>query len=114
MVDGFSEALHEALAGNTIFTEGVYNYLTQTWSQLPEKYPLIEKIFSDLRNPFAMPTCNFHLFFDGGRRLPRLHAPETLACPTGIPIYEIWKQVTIDLFGVGPLIQQVEFYNKEA
>jgi hypothetical protein len=111
MVDGFSEALHDALAGNTVFTEGVYNYLTQTWSKLPEKYPLIEKIFSDPRNPFAMPTCDFHLLFDGGRRPPRPHTPETVAISTGIPIYELWKQVTIDLFGMGPLIDQTERYS---
>jgi hypothetical protein len=112
MMDGYSEALHDALAGNAIFTEGAQNYLTKTWAELPEDYPLIAKVFSHPRNPFAMPPCDFHVLFDGGRRPPRLHTPEDVLRPTGIPIYEWWKRVTIDRFGMDPLIRQTEFYDK--
>jgi len=114
MMDGYSEALHEALAGNGIFIEGVQNYLTKTWAELPvsKEYSLIRKIFSDRRNPFAMPPCDFHILFDGGRRPPRLHTSEDVLRPTGIPIYEWWKRVTINRFGMDPLIRQTEFYNE--
>jgi hypothetical protein len=112
MMDGYSEALHEALAGNAIFTAGVQNYLTKTWTKLPEEYPLIRKIFSDRRNPFAMPPCDFHVLFDGGHRPPRPHTPETVLRQTGIPIYEWWKRVTISRFGMDPLVHQTEFYDE--
>lgn len=114
MMDGYSEALHDALAGNSIFIAAAQNYLTKTWATLPEDYPLIAKVFSHPRNPFAMPSCDFHLLFDGGRRPPRPHTPETVLCPTGIPIYEWWKRVTINRFGMDPLIHQTEFYDQAA
>jgi hypothetical protein len=114
MMDGYSEALHEALAGNAIFTAGVQNYLTKTWTELPtsKEYSLIAKVFSHPHNPFAMPPCDFHTLFDGGRRPPRPHTPEDVLRPTGIPIYEWWKRVTINRFGMDPLIRQTEFYDK--
>ncbi len=114
MVDGYSEALHDALAGNVVFVEGVQNYLTKTWAKLPEDYPLIAKIFSHPRNPFAMPPCDFHVLFGGGRRPPRPHTPETVLRPTRISIYEWWKKVTIDRFGMDPLVHQTEFYDEAA
>jgi hypothetical protein len=112
MMDGYGEALHEALAGNGIFTEGVQNYLTKTWAELPEDCSLIAKVFSHPHNPFVMPPCDFHVLFDGGRRPPRPHTPEDVLRQTGIPIYEWWKRVTINRFGMDPLIHQTEFYDE--
>lgn len=114
VMDAYCEALHEMLAGNTVFAAAVQNYLTETWAQLPEKCPLIAKIFPHPHNPFAMPPCDFHLLFDGARRPPRPHTPEDVLRPTGIPIYEWWKRTTIRLFGMDPLVRQTEFYDNAA
>ena len=109
-VDGFCEALHEVLAGNVVFLEAVINYYTHTFNDLPGKYPLIKRMFSDDRNPFTFPVCDLWQLFEGGARTPGPHTRETIACDTGIPLYEMWKRTTIKHFGYEPLIRQTEFY----
>jgi 5'-deoxynucleotidase YfbR-like HD superfamily hydrolase len=107
--DGLCEALHEALAGNTVFWEPVLNYYSQVFSDLPRKYPLIRELFSSDRNPFSLSVCQLFDLFEGGNRSAQPHTRETIAFNTGIPVYEWWKAITIKKFGIGPLINQVEF-----
>jgi hypothetical protein len=114
-IDGFCEAIHETLAGNFVFLEPWHNYLEDPFNNLPEHYPLIKDLFpknhKEQGNPFIMPPCKLYDFFEGGKRPPTPHTLETLALPTGIPIYDMWKGVTIETpdLGVGLLIDQVEF-----
>ena len=122
-MDGFSEALHELLAGNVPFAESVINYLTRTFAldRLIEKYPLIKDLFFDHRNPFvcALPVSQaedvksvayLSDLFAGKSRNARPHTRETVACDTHISMYELWKRVVIENFGVEVLIDQKEFY----
>ncbi len=117
-MDGFCEALHELLAGNTPFAEAVMNYFVKTFAldRLIRKYPLIQDIFFDPRNPFVSPTddsrgvVQLSDLFRGKTCNARPHTPETVACNTHIPMYELWKRVTIEHFGIGALIDQKESY----
>lgn len=121
-MDGFCEALHELLAGNTPFAEPVINYLTKTFAlnRLLHKYRLISKVFLDPRNPFVVADPEDP---EDGKSVAQLgdlyerktcnakpHTPETVMANTHIPMYELWKRVTIKHFGMEALIGQRESY----
>jgi 5'-deoxynucleotidase YfbR-like HD superfamily hydrolase len=111
--DGYCEALHELLAGNVVFAEPIINYHTKTFNNFRRNYPLIGKIFSTNHSLLSTPVSTLAQFFDNGRRRAKPHDLETIARETGDPRYELWKKTTIELFGVGPLINQVEFFSEE-
>jgi len=108
-VDGYCEALHEVLAGNTVFLEAVINYDTKTFGCLLGKYPLIGEVFSIDHDLLSVPVVSLSDFFVNGERGAQLHTLETIARNTGIPMYEEWKITTIKKLGTSPLINQTEF-----
>lgn len=107
--DGFCEAWHEVLAGNTVFLEPIVNYVTRTFNDLPGKYPLIGEMFSHEHDLLSMPVIDLGEYFANGTRRAQPHTAETIARKTGIPMYEEWKRITTEEFGVGPLVNQTEF-----
>ena len=108
--DGYCEAIHEVLAGNTIFLEPIINYNLKTFNNLKEKYPLVNKIF-DLKNVwFEFHVVDLKVFFEDGNIGSFSHTKETIKNKTYILQYEKWKKLTTDKFGFYPLINQVEFH----
>jgi len=110
LVVGFCEALHEVLAGNAMLFEAVDDYRNREYCKIRDKYTLIPEVFSDPESLFYPRRLDLHQYFDGGRVPARPHTLESLRRPTGIPVYELWKEVMTGLFGPGPLIRQTEFY----
>jgi hypothetical protein len=108
--DGYCEALHEVLAGNTVFLEPIINYNAKTFDCLSGKYPLIEKMFSSGHNLLSVPVVGLSEFFTNGERGAQLHTLEIIARKTGIPVYEEWKKTTIKNMSVSPLVNQTEFH----
>jgi 5'-deoxynucleotidase YfbR-like HD superfamily hydrolase len=109
-IDGYCEAIHEVLAGNTIFLEPIINYNLKTFNNLREKYPLIKKIF-DLKNVwFEFHVVDLKVFFEDGNIGSYLYTEETIKKETYILQYERWKKVTLKKFGVQQLTNQVEFH----
>jgi 5'-deoxynucleotidase YfbR-like HD superfamily hydrolase len=111
-VEGFSEAVHELLAGNTVFIEPVINYISQTFNDLPASFPLIRDVFVK-GSMFCLPVVGLPLreYFHLGVHGYFMHTPETIQLNTGIHYYELWKGVTGMLEGgVRRLTTQVEFY----
>lgn len=109
-LEGFSEAVHEVLAGNMAFLEALINYVSKTFGLSAEKFPLLADLFTK-GSSFDFPVVELKPYFDYGRRGPFLHTQETLELNSGIPFYELWKKVTLSLpGGVERLTTQVEFY----
>jgi hypothetical protein len=109
-IDGYCEAIHEVLAGNTIFLEPIINYNLKTFNILKEKYPLIKKIF-DLKNVwFDFHVIDLKVFFENGDIGSSTYTEKTIKKETYILQYEKWKKLTIKNFGVQQLINQVEFH----
>lgn len=111
-IDGYCEAIHEVLAGNTIFLEPIINYNLHTFNKLSIKYDLIIKVFElkDVWFDFKS-VIDLKDFFEDGLMGGTPHTIQTIRKKTLIPQYEMWKQVTLKNFGVQPLINQVEFHN---
>ena len=110
-IDGYCEAIHELLAGNTIFLEPVINYVTKTFVAWPKKLSLVKKVFLADDPFFSFPIVDMSEYFDSGRLKPSPHSELTLQKKIGIPQYELWKEVTINTLGVEILITQKEFHN---
>ena len=112
-IDGYCEAIHEVLAGNTIFIEPIINYNLKTFNKLKELYPLIKEIF-EMKDVWFNFNYIIDLieFFEGGNIGSKPHTEETIKRRTLIPQYEMWKKVTIKKFGIEPLINQVEFHRE--
>jgi len=115
--DAYGEATHELLAGNIVFLEPRDNYEKKVFNQLPILYPLIRNMFRKKfwnMHPFLVPRLNIPVMtiaelFEMGEITRRPHTLETIAWNTGDPMYEKWKRVTVENFGVEPLIRQTEF-----
>jgi hypothetical protein len=109
-LEGFSEAVHEVLAGNLAFLEAIINYVSKTFMMSREKFPLLADLFVK-GSPFDFPVVELKSYFHDGSRGAFLHTPETLMIDSGIPYYELWKKVTLLLpDGKKRLTTQVEFY----
>ena len=112
-IDGYCEAIHEVLAGNTIFLEPIINYLSNTFNDLIKAYPLIKEIFG-IRNAWfdLLSIVDLRDFFEDGLIGGNPHTIKTIEKKTVIPQYEKWKEITISNFGIEILINQVEFRPK--
>lgn len=110
-IDGCCEAIHEVLAGNTVFLEAIISYYLKFFAILHQKYPLIKDIF-DLKNVWFdySYVVDVQDFFQNGVIGSTPHTKETIKKKLGIPQYEMWKKITIKKFGIEPLIKQVEFH----
>ncbi|MFA6324872.1 MAG: YfbR-like 5'-deoxynucleotidase [Candidatus Paceibacterota bacterium] len=112
-VDAYCEAIHEVLAGNTVFLEPIINYNMRTFNNLSENFSLIKKLFfSTPNNFFSFPVVDLRGFFEYGNIGSTSHNLETINRKTEIPHYEKWKEVTIRKIGIDVLINQVEFHKK--
>ena len=115
-VDGYCEALHETLAGNTVFTESVINYHLRTFNNLETNFSLISKIFdrnfTKKNNFFCFAVVDFTEYFNHGSILPVLHTSETITRKSSISQYELWKAITLKTFqnGMELLTKQIEFH----
>jgi len=109
-VDGYCEAIHENLACNPIFMEPIINYDLKTFGDLHKKFPLLREAFNSNHNFFDFAVVDLLDFFKNGKEAPRLHTEKNLKRKASIPQYELWKHISIKTFGVGPLVNQVEFY----
>lgn len=113
--DGYHEALHEVLAGNTVFLEPVINYEKKTFAVRFDKFAKISELFNSSvanQNPFLQfPVVDLMRFFAKGNRPTIPHTPQLLGLETGIPSYEAWKNITISNLpnGLELLTKQVEF-----
>ena len=109
--DGYCEAIHEVLAGNTIFLEPIINYQMKTFNNLENNFSLIKKVFGKDSHPFFYtPVVDLKEFFKNGRIGAIPHTEETIERKTLIPQYEEWKKITLQKFGINPLIEQTEFH----
>ncbi len=113
-LEAFSSGMHEALAGNGVFIEPVFNYCMHTFNRFPRKYPLIRKLFTCRKSLFSFPPCNLAGIFKDGSLPGGPHTRETIAWDTKIPPYEIWKQLTIKHFGEELLLRPVESFPPQA
>lgn len=116
MVEGFSEGMHEVLAGNSVFVEAVVNYLEETRRKVIEKCFYFSDMLLDPKGPFSLPPCSLQEYFEkcrkAGSRPGRPHTRESVSAKTGILFYDVWKEVTIELFGYDPLIVRRESYSE--
>ena len=112
-IDGYSEALHELLAGNNVFLEPIWNYPHKTFNEasLDEAYPLLKELFSS-KNLFFHSKMVFDIkdYYQSGTIGPIPHNEETLKRTVGFYQYPIWRDVTIRTFGKETLIKQQEFF----
>lgn len=109
-IDGYCEALHEVLAGNTIFLEPVINYHGKTFNDLSKKYPLVKELFSGNNTFTNFPVVDLIEFFQKGDIGAHPHTLESIKRKTEIPQYEEWKKVTIKKLGTETLTKQLEFH----
>jgi 5'-deoxynucleotidase YfbR-like HD superfamily hydrolase len=113
--DGYHEAIHELLGGNSVFVEPVLNYQQGVFAKRYARFSLIDELFDASvakKNPFLhFPVIDLMDFFSNGRRVTAPHTPESLQLVTGIPSYEAWKNITLRTFknGVDLLTKQIEF-----
>lgn len=109
-LDGYGEAIHEVLAGNTCFVEPVINYVAKSFNNPHERFPLIAKAFDSTNGPFSFPVVCLKKYFEHGLITTRPHTQASLMRKTEIPHYEMWKEVTLGLpNGLEVLTQQLEF-----
>ncbi|MFA6386253.1 MAG: YfbR-like 5'-deoxynucleotidase [Candidatus Paceibacterota bacterium] len=111
-IDGYSEAIHEVLAGNLVFLEPVINYLSNTFNDLVRAYPLIKELF-EIKNVWfdLKSVVDLKDFFEDGLIGGKPHTKETIDKKTVIPQYEMWKKITLKNFGIEPLVNQAEFHH---
>ena len=95
-LDGYCEALHEVLAGNTGFLEPVINYVGKTFNDLPGNFPLIKEIFKG-QQLFNFLVTDLKPYFKYGGIGAFLHTPESIKEETGIFHYELWKKITLSM-----------------
>lgn len=95
-LEGYCEALHEVLAGNTGFLEPVINYNAKTFNDLLGHFPLIKEIFKG-QQLFNFLVTDLKPYFDYGRKGAFLHTPKSIMEQTGIFHYELWKRVTLSM-----------------
>jgi hypothetical protein len=112
-MDGYGEALHEVLAGNTCFLEPVMTYLARIFNDLPGKFPLIQEVFKFGNGHFSFPVIDLIDYFEKGNIGSFLHTPKTIESKkTKISHYEFWKKVTLSMpNGLEILTKQKEFHN---
>jgi len=113
---GFGEALHEVYAGNEEFhqpdTSGeipVVTYLDKVFPNRKEKWPLLKPLFE-----IDHPLLNLSKKFDVDKILEtcKPHTEESVLKPTGLPIYDAWKEVILrrgGKYGLELLVKQREF-----
>jgi 5'-deoxynucleotidase YfbR-like HD superfamily hydrolase len=109
-VDGYCEAIHEVLAGNTIFLEPIINYDFKSFGDLLGKFPLLEKSFNSNHEFFKFQVVDLKGFFKDGAIGSHPHDSESIKRKTEIHHYEFWKQISINNFGINSLIKQTEFH----
>ncbi len=112
-LDGYCEAIHEVLAGNTIFLEPIINYNAKIFNNLENNFPLIRELFNGKGGHlFHFPVVDLIDFFQKGNLGPTPHTPETITKRTVIPHYEEWKKITLSIFpnGMELLTKQMEFH----
>lgn len=117
--DGYNEAIHEVLAGNTIFLEPVINYIAKTFAYKEVKFPLIADLFvmRTMKNIEINPFLDFKVidlkeYFENGLVGARPDHHIFKGKKTDIPCYEKWKELTLQTFpnGLDLLTKQVEFH----
>jgi hypothetical protein len=109
-LDGYGEALHEVLAGNTAFLEPVINYSFHTFNNPKGKFPLLEKCFRPGNGYFYFPVAGRNEYLEDGLVNAHPHTEASLATNSGIEHYEMWKRVTLSLpNGLEALTLQREF-----
>jgi hypothetical protein len=97
-LEGYCEALHEVLAGNTVFLEPVINYNAKTFNDLSGNFPLIKEIFKG-QQLFNFLAADLKPYFNYGRMGAFLHTPESIMKETRIFHYELWKKITLSMPG---------------
>ena len=113
-IDAYCEAIHEVLAGNTVFLEPIINYHAKIFNNLSGNFPLIKKIFNGKIKGtlFDFPVVDLKDFFQKGNIGGKPYTAETVKRKTLIPHYEMWKEITLSIFedGMNLLTKQVEFH----
>lgn len=114
-IDGFCEALHEVLAGNSVFLEPVMNYTFKFFSKREATFPLIKQIFAselELEHPFLkLPVIDLMDYFDNGKLVGTPHNINTIRKKVILPFYEEWRRLTLHYMpnGFELLTKQKEF-----
>jgi hypothetical protein len=115
--EGFSEAIHELLAGNMAFLQPVMNYISKTFNDLPGNFPLIKDVFRDGGGGsyFRFPVVELLPYFKDGKIGAFPHTKESIKRNTGILHYELWKKITLEMpGGLELLTKQTEFFPKSS
>lgn len=114
--DGYCEAIHELLAGNSVFFEPVFNYERGTFGIRHEKFYMINELFIrrfSSYNPFLdFGPINLMKYLKNGRLVGTPHTKESILTPSGIPFYDEWKRLTVETIpkGMELLTKQKEFH----
>ena len=123
-LDGFCEALHELRAGNIQFSihntrneeveNGYKKNPVKTYIDIlagfTDEYPALAKLLPG-NHPLLKPFDDLvgldldKILFNG-----KPHTVDSIQQPTGIPHYDRWVQLTIEHFGISPLVEQKEQY----
>ncbi len=104
-VDALCESLHEVFAGNPNFKEPALEYI-QKIREFPTKYPLLSRLL-----PGEHSLLQFPIDLDAKKIIPigRFHNFESVREMTGLSHYDRWRELTIERFGVAPLVQVREY-----
>lgn len=113
-LDGFSESMHEVLAGNISFVRSLLFY-QKRMTEFPMKYPRLAQFLRHRRAPlidldmrrdhYFAPKKNYVVF---GKPFTR----KSLTQPTDFPFYNRWRTLTITHWGekgLRALMTQKEF-----
>lgn len=103
-VDAYGESLHEVLAGNPKFRGPAKAYVNRI-RRFPDKFPDLAKIFPLHHSLLAWPQ---EIDVDAMAGNGRFHDSDSIKVRTGIPHYDRWKEITIENFGLSPLIEVKE------
>ena len=98
-LDGYCESLHEVCAGNPRFLGPAESYVTRI-AELLKKYPDLN-VMVDKHTLFRLPQkINLRELVQPGK----YHTEESVMTPTGLPHYDLWRELTIEYFGIENLV----------
>jgi hypothetical protein len=102
-IDAVCEIIHEVFAGNPYFMSRVIYGVSfnQSFLQRDTRFPLIKKLFEiGADHPFFSKPKRIERDFDYIPYMFKPHTRESILIHTGYEVYDLWKEVTLVVFGL--------------
>lgn len=113
--DAYCECVHETLAGNLSFIQGVMINL-KLISKLNASYPKIAPFLEDLKSKFGdLDSQTVPPFVREKQYLNKPFTKKSIEVQTDFPFYNLWREITIrrgGKEGMNELIKQKEYLRK--